>query len=781
MINSRALVTAAPILIAVSLSACAGLPPSPALVIGPDAATTTDDLVLSVTDSAEVEADDVVDYEITWYRDGEEQADLADATTVPASATSKNETWRAVVTPIDDKERVGESVETEITVVNTAPVATVAISPEVPLTTEDLVATAPGEDADGDAITTTYSWLRDGEDAGISGDTVSADLTVRGEVWTVIAVPADDEVSGEPVEAVVSIDNTAPVAESVTLEPASPTEASTLTAVTVGTDDDGDELTWSMSWLVNGVEVATDVTSIDGDLFDKGDEVTVLATPSDGMVEGNTVTDVSTVLNTPPSLDRAAISPTVLLESETLACNATGWLDIDGDDEAYDVSWEVGGMLVSTDATLTGAFFDKGDEVVCTLTPFDGEAYGTPVSSGISTVSNTVPALTGVTFDLSTPRTNDVLTATAAGVTDDDGDAVSLTFAWSVAGSVVSTETVTGTSASLDGGSWFDRDETVTVTVTPNDGTDDGAPVSSATITVANSAPVIATAAVGPTPMYTTSTAVASVSASDDDGDEIALTVTWTVDGSSAGTGGTLGSSNFEKGEAVGFGVVATDGTDSSAATATAVTVSNTPPTAPEIAISPSAPTSADDLECTVTTAATDVDGDTITYDIEWTLDGSAWAGDVSTTRLDGDTIDAADLTDGDVWSCTATPFDGDDDGPSATSDDVTVSDCGNPGGGALVYNNGAGTGEDYCYNSGDTATTRAQKACESHFGVGNCCVITGGYANVQYGECGKGGYSGTIHWHPDNHPSGHCAPYYTIGDVVSPGWCGSVTGRFMP
>ena len=65
---------------------------------------------------------------------------------------------------------------------------------------------------------------------------------------------------------------------------------------------------------------------------------------------------------------------------------------------------------------------------------------------------------------------------------------------------------------------------------------------------------------------------------------------------------------------------------------------------------------------------------------------------------------------------------------------------CGNPGGGPLVASNGAGQNVSYCYQAGDTTQTRAMKACESHFGVAACCVITGGYQDQQYGKCGGGG-----------------------------------------
>ncbi|HWB74652.1 MAG TPA: DUF4215 domain-containing protein [Nannocystaceae bacterium] len=105
---------------------------------------------------------------------------------------------------------------------------------------------------------------------------------------------------------------------------------------------------------------------------------------------------------------------------------------------------------------------------------------------------------------------------------------------------------------------------------------------------------------------------------------------------------------------------------------------------------------------------------------------------------------------------------------------------CTNEGGGALMAENGVGEDVWYCYEAADTVETRALKACESHFGIGTCCLIPEGYSGLQYGQCGAGGYAGTIHWHPDSHPDGHCDPLYVVGDVVTPGWCGSVSGNFL-
>jgi hypothetical protein len=132
------------------------------------------------------------------------------------------------------------------------------------------------------------------------------------------------------------------------------------------------------------------------------------------------------------------------------------------------------------------------------------------------------------------------------------------------------------------------------------------------------------------------------------------------------------------------------------------------------------------------------------------------------------------------VHSGTKACVSGDGCCPAGCSNGQDSDCCGNPGGGPLNAENGAGTGIRYCYAAGDSVEVRAQKACDSHFGVGQCCVIPDGYQGMQFGLCNNGGGAGTMHWHWDNHPDSHCDPIYKIGDVVAPGWCGTIVGNFL-
>jgi alpha-tubulin suppressor-like RCC1 family protein len=84
----------------------------------------------------------------------------------------------------------------------------------------------------------------------------------------------------------------------------------------------------------------------------------------------------------------------------------------------------------------------------------------------------------------------------------------------------------------------------------------------------------------------------------------------------------------------------------------------NQRPAAPGVTFARVGPSTAFDLQCTVSTEAPDPDGDFITYTVAWKKDGVTWAGATSTTTIAGDTIAAADVGTG-LWTCTVTPNDG--------------------------------------------------------------------------------------------------------------------------
>jgi hypothetical protein len=104
------------------------------------------------------------------------------------------------------------------------------------------------------------------------------------------------------------------------------------------------------------------------------------------------------------------------------------------------------------------------------------------------------------------------------------------------------------------------------------------------------------------------------------------------------------------------------DGTAESGRAVAEVTVQNSPPGAPQLAIEPDPARTQDDLTCRVAIPAIDPDGDEVSYTFSW------WRNDKPVPPGADPAKVAASLTSrGDRFRCAATPSDGSLPGPAAT------------------------------------------------------------------------------------------------------------------
>jgi hypothetical protein len=158
------------------------------------------------------------------------------------------------------------------------------------------------------------------------------------------------------------------------------------------------------------------------------------------------------------------------------------------------------------------------------------------------------------------------------------------------------------------------------------------------------------------------------VDARDADGDLLTFEYSWEIgDTRLSPTADVLPHPEHRRGDRVRVGVVASDGRTTSERAVAEVTIGNAPPGAPAIVIEPSPARSEFDMRCRVVTPAVDPDGDTVTYRFSWTRDGVAWTGDTAQTVHPADTIRAAHSARGEVWRCSVSAFDGEDEGPAAS------------------------------------------------------------------------------------------------------------------
>jgi len=92
----------------------------------------------------------------------------------------------------------------------------IGVTPETPVTADDLVAgiVTPSVDPDGDPVSYGYAWYRNGElQAGMDTNMVPSANTAKDELWRCVVTPNDGYVNGTPDEDEVTVQNSAPVAD----------------------------------------------------------------------------------------------------------------------------------------------------------------------------------------------------------------------------------------------------------------------------------------------------------------------------------------------------------------------------------------------------------------------------------------------------------------------------------------------------------------------------------------------------------------------------------------
>ena len=622
------------------LGACENQSPTaPEIAIEPAAPSTLDELELVfVTDGTDPEGVKL-EQAISWLKDGAVQWDLEGQSAVPASETAKGETWEVVVVSSDGLSDPA-IVRTGTTVQNSTPsLESVSLSPEEPTADSTLQAEAIFADADEDSVSLSYVWKRTPE-GGAEETTayaesyVPGEATAKNETWTVEVTPFDGEASGETGSATAVISNTPPEVTEVTLAQEAVYTEDDIEAAVTAQDADGDPVTLSYKWTVNGSPKNDTDDTLDHDQFEKGDSVVLTVTPNDGLQDGEPrESDAVIIQNSLPTLTGVSIfsDESDFFETSTLSCSPEGWFDADGDAEEYGYTWTVSGAALNAPGeNITGDHFSKNDTVSCTIWPTNGADAGPEWTSNDQVIQNTPPVVTSALLDNLSPTENDVVTVQFTATDVDDGDSLSNDVVWVRGGSVV-----TGVGASGISGSHFDRGDSFYAAVRVSDGSEFSAQVNSDTATVVNAPPMVTSVALDQTEYRLHDTMTAAVAGTDADGDtNLTATFTWYVNNtavagivSGATTPGNLGAI---KGDSIYVDSILEDayGGASAPLPSSFASVIDTVPVIDSLSFSatdtdPSgAPRSDADLTAEITLGDVDA-ADTPSATVQWTSSGS--------------------------------------------------------------------------------------------------------------------------------------------------------------
>ena len=375
------------------------IPTQPSVVISPDPATTTDDLQAIATGSTDSDGTTVT-YLYEWYQDGT-LSSTHTGSTISASETLKDQNWLVRVTPTDGIVN-GTFTETNLTVSNTPPVmSSVNVAPTAPTTLDDITCSYSASDVDIADSDLSYSieWFVNSSPVSGAGITLNGPFD-QGDVVTCRVTPNDGTDLGSFLEASTTVLNTAPVVNSVTLSPTENATNDIITATVDSTDLDGDTLTHTWIWYVDGSSVQstsnTNTTdTLDGVFhFDRDQQVYVEVIADDGFTSDSDTSATQVILNTPPSAFNAFIDPlNPVVGVDDLTCIVQS-NDIDGDNISLTYTWTVDNSITGfvTNTVPTSQIID-GETWECTVVANDGTDDGAPTSTSVTVGANVEAAV----------------------------------------------------------------------------------------------------------------------------------------------------------------------------------------------------------------------------------------------------------------------------------------------------------------------------------------------------------------------------------------------------
>ena len=337
----------------------------------------------------------------------------------------------------------------------------VDLQPSVPYTNDDLEAiiVAPSIDPDDDAVTLTYLWYKDDvlqEDQ--TGETIAADLTDRGEIWTVAVISNDGFLDSADTRRSVTIRNSLPSIDVVALQwvdvdgtPIAETDPPSVDSLLIDHEDqnimvsptaiDGDssdEITFTYEWEVDGVISALTEDILLYEEMLRGQDWVLRVTANDGLNDSEVYEVSFGFVNEKPVVDSITVTPAEPEVGDDILCEATAtdgeedditiaytWTVSIGDGEEAIVSQEEGEILDSS-------VYASGSSVVCTAIANDGMDDSDPFSSdAIVLTGNSLPVIDSVTITPEEALVGASLTCEAMG-TDADGDSLIYSYVWTL-------------------------------------------------------------------------------------------------------------------------------------------------------------------------------------------------------------------------------------------------------------------------------------------------------------------------------------------------------------
>ena len=393
-----------------------GLPTQPVVEMLPEPAYTNDQLSVNISTPSTDPEGSSINYSYEWLLGGVVQSSYI-ASTLPSSATSKNQQWTVRVIP-NDGTVDGTAGEASITISNTAPtLSAVSITPNSSVYTDSTLSCSATVTDPDESLTLDYEWQLGNTVVGSGSSLIlsSTNASPGDAVACAVSVTDSDGASANGSTS-VTVENQLPIVDAVSLSPSTVYTNDTITATAVFSDADSMQtVTGSYSWHVIDATSGTDTEVQSGsdhtlsgvNHFNKDDEVYVIVTPNDGVADGALLTSSNiSISNTVPTIPSISLSPTpATATQEDLICSVdAASSDDDGDSVFYTYVWTDPDGVVQQSTTETSAASDTFDGSfttegtwICEVTPYDGSDYG--ASTSVSLVLEPAESCYSLEFD----------------------------------------------------------------------------------------------------------------------------------------------------------------------------------------------------------------------------------------------------------------------------------------------------------------------------------------------------------------------------------------------
>jgi hypothetical protein len=431
-----------------AVSIANGVPLASNLAIQPSQPGTDDNLVAVYT-YLDMDGDPESGTEFRWFRNGVEATAYFGLGTLPASATTKGESWYVTVKPKDGTDFGQPATSAPVVILNTPPRATnVNLSPLSPRATDALAASYTYVDPDDDTQQgTELRWYRnDVEVASLFNQSVVPANTARsGETWYFTVRPKDGVAFGPLVTSTsVIVGSSAPVATALQITPFAPVAQDTLTANYLYSDPDGEpEFGSELEWYRDGTAVAAlnGSRTVPPGTARKGEAWSFSVRPKDGISFGALQTSAPVMIgNTPPSVSNATVSPSQPRTDDVLSATYR-YADADGDlQSGSEIRWYRNGLEQPSllDQPVVPASATRKREVwYYRVRPKDGTDHGIAEVSSPVFIDNS-PPVANAGPDQRIPPNQRVMRVTLDGTGSQDADGDVLDYTWSEGGTVLS-------------------------------------------------------------------------------------------------------------------------------------------------------------------------------------------------------------------------------------------------------------------------------------------------------------------------------------------------------